>query len=677
MPLTGKYRFMIFALWVVFTSNAFARQSDTTAVRDSTIINLEEIIVRGDQEKIEKQAIPTWLLSPVTPDVIDALDRIPGLSNVQSVNYPIVYRGQYGNRLRIEQNGNRRAGITPEGGYLADDINPGDVNSIKMITGVEKVIYGSGASGGVLKIDQFGHFNEKKDRLHEAYLSYGTNNRNRIAGFRSGMKGEHLNFFLTGRNQKAEDYQTPSQHTITNSAYYLNNVSAGLQYRDQAKKNVFNLMHTYSNGNRERPQGFQANPLELRNFRNRYTHQTSLEHTINREEKSKTSQRLSMLFLETNQVIDSYSSEMAELRLNRTRTYLKRAVDYDAKHRLHLGNQILTLGTDLYHSHQRETNNEKDFISGESRPEELTGIRREYQAGLFAMSDHSFDQFDLRTAIRFDRALIGNGDSLSDFGALTGGADLTWKQSDHLLSVISVGRFFRYPTPQEAMGVFFGGRGIFRGNPDIRPEYSHQAEWTIKSVIRKIHLQVTAFYHHFNDRITALPVADGSFLYENVEFARTKGIEFIAVQSLGDNRQSHQGKLTLTASMTRGDIMQGGNFSDQAEPMIGIPPADVRLGGQYIYRMRQNLVFRMAGDISRTADFHRIPERFINQTFAVVPTDGYWLVNLHPELEIQTTGTTIITGISIRNLTNSAYFPFGTRVMEMGRNVIFSVRVAF
>lgn len=299
----------------------FGQTSDT--------IKLKEVIISGDNQTIEKALIPSHLISGTNPNITDALNQLPGFFKVQSNNYSITYRGQYGNRLRVEQNGNRRSGVTPEGGYFAEDINPSDIDEIKIVNGAEKVIYGSGSSGGIIQLNDVDKFEEMKSPIHHIYTAYSSNNQNRILGMMTGFQKERLKLRISGRFQDTGDYKTGDGTTVNNSSYQQNNLSLKLLIKGKNDKNLWDISQQLNNGNWNRPQGFQNNPLELRNFKNNYNSQSTVKHTSSIRPNIKLTNRASLLLLQTDQSIRSFNSDMTDINVERIRTYTKNTLDYE------------------------------------------------------------------------------------------------------------------------------------------------------------------------------------------------------------------------------------------------------------------------------------------------------------------------------------------------------------
>lgn len=658
-------------------NTADAKRQDTLEMYRDTI-RLKEVIINGELSKIESDLISKKLLTYTSPTIIDAIDRIPGFFKVQSNNYPLTYRGQYGNRLRIEQNGNRRSGVTPEGGYLAEDINPGEIGEINIVNGAEKAIYGSGSSGGVLQLNDSDDFKRTFNRPTALFATYGTNNSNRMLGINTGLYRKRFILKLSARHQNTGNYQAPGQQEIDNSSYRQNNLSLKASLKDASGKNQLFITQQFNEGSWNRPKGFQNNPLELRNFKNRYNYQTNVRLKSALKKNLKLENRVSLLLLETDQTINSFSANMQTLNLERIRTYTKNTLDYEGALQFKISeNSSVKSGIDLYQSNLKELYTEFDHLNETIILEEFVAERREYQGGLFALLNHKMNKVDFMGSFRLDYARIGNQNALSTFHTVTGGTDVSWLISKLLKSTWSVGRYFRYPTQQEAVGVFFGGRGTFLGNPDINPEYSHQLEWKLGGTKNQLSYQLSAWYHHFNERITAIPTRDNTFTYMNVENARTIGAEWIVSYQSKQLTNDAYYIITFSGTSIRGDELTDNSLFETTEPLVGIPPTRVRLFATYIRKLNQKTNVSIDTGIEKIAAFDRLPERFINQTFAVVPTAGYWLINAGIEINHQFPNKQMVFNIRGTNLTNSSFFPFGTRVTEMGRNMLLSIRYEF
>ena len=648
----------------------FGQTSDT--------VKLKEVVISGDHQTIEKTLIPPHLISGTSPNIADALNQLPGFFKVQANNYSITYRGQYGNRLRVEQNGNRRSGVTPEGGYFAEDINPSDINEVKVVSGARKVIYGSGSSGGIIQLNDVDNFEKTSTTDHQIYTAYGSSNKNRILGMTTSLQKARIKLKVSGRFQGTDDYKTGDGTTVNNSSYQQNNLSLKMLIKNKNAKSLWDFSQQINNGNWNRPQGFQNNPLELRNFKNDYNSQTTVKHTSSVRPTIKLSNRASLLLLQTDQSIRSFNSDMTDINVERIRTYTKRTVDYEFATDFALGdNTSMQGGIDLYYSSLEELNSEDNYINNTFIENELIDERLDYQGGIFGLVDYKLAHLSVTGALRWDIASIGNQDQMRTFSAATGGIDLTVMFSDFIKSTWSLGRFFRYPTQQEAVGVFFGGRGTFLGNADIKPEYSHQLDWSVSGVKNKFSYKVTAWFHHFSGRITPIPTGENEFTYQNVENARTIGAEWLLSHHSQNSNDRHHFILNLSGTVLKGDVLAESSLSETIEPLVGIPPARIRLFGIFIVKVNEKSSLSTEAGLEKVADFSRLPDRFINQTFAVVPTAGYLLLNAGIEYTRQICQNKLSLSVRGTNLSNTNFFPFGTRVADMGRNILLAVKYRF
>ena len=244
-------------------------------------------------------------------------------------------------------------------------------------------------------------------------------------------------------------------------------------------------------------------------------------------------------------------------------------------------------------------------------------------------------------------------------------------------------RYFRYPNQLETTGEAARGRGIFIGNPDISPEYSYQLEWRLSGKRSSFSYQLNSWYTYFQGRISEVPQDNGTFTYENLDNARNMGVEIVfnkkiplfqASNGASANAFAHLLDLSITGTAIVGDELAEGLFSEAIDPLLGVPPARLSLMARYTGPLVQGTEWSVHSKLDRVSEFSRFPGGFNNQTFGIEEAPAYWLLGIGVEVEKQIGIHSLQLGVNATNLTNSNYFPFGTRVMEMGRNFQFNLR---
>ncbi len=662
---------IVFLLFLVLTIpfKLVSQSNSNRQNKDSVTVELDSVIVFGRAA----QSVPSHLRQGINPNLIDALDHIQGIFKIHDTAYPLVYRGMHSNRVRIERNGVLRTGVVDQG-YLVDDVNPENLQSIKVVKGIERILFGSGAIGGVIRIDEL---DATSDSPNSAYSSYSSNNRAKVFGLTLAKKSERFGIRFSGRRNDAENFRFPNDEISLNSAYHQNNLSfsTALNNADKTFNAVWN--HQFSNGLLERPQGFQNNPFDLRSFKNRFTYQSDFRTRIELKNKAVFEQRLWGLFLKTDQIRNSFDANFQSLNSQEIRLYDKQSAGYRANIQFS-SNQYwnIKVGADLTGSWLEEQISIQDFLNPVFSNETLSN-RIEKMAGAFAMVRYRQGNITLSAAMRGDIAAIGDKEQSLDFQALSGGLELEWLGSRHLKNTISLSRQFRYPSQQESVGILFGGRGIFRGNPEIKPEFSHQIEWNLVGYSGRWEYNLESWLAIFDNRITEAPLGGGEFTYENIARARTFGFEgrlsYLWPEPFGQDEM----RISFSNSFIQGDNLGEEGLFSKGEPLIGIPSMRLRWGIDYKKKVSDKLSANSYFSLDRVSALQRLPNGPIRQTFGTIETASYWLASIKIEASWNSISKGLSLGLSVTNLTNSNYFPFGARIRGMGRNLNSYLRFSF
>jgi len=629
--------------------------------RDTTFVT-----VLGSTELLQSALNSRNLLKGTEPELINALDQLPGIFKIHEAGFPLVYRGMSASRLRIERNGALRSGFVQQG-YLLEDINPDNVSQLRIVKGAESVLYGTGGSGGVITIDENALERSVKSSL---YLAYGSNAGTRTIGLKTGKKGKGLNWLLSGRVSGADDFNAGDGSAINNSARNQNGLNLSLQ-KSFSPTTLLTWNHDLSNGSIERPQGFQNNPFELRKYKNHYSYQSNFKAETDLDNGDRLEQNAWVVFSENDQQIRNFNGSFTELNVFENRNYTRQSFGYRVNWLKH-SNEALKwrIGGDFISARMDQLDVRDNFINQVFDIVTFTQSRRENMGGLFGMAQLHKGKLDIDFSLRADMASIGNAEQRNDYTILSGGISLEWKANDRTSQNLSLTRQYRYPTQDESLGVIFGGRGIFRGNPDIKPEYSNQLEWSITSKRGHWEYAFSTWLSLFEDRISELFLGNGEFTYRNLSRARTAGFDARIDYVVPGLPTGDLAVLSLTGSLIRGDDLgTEGWFSSGEDPLIGIPPRRLRLSGRWQKAFSTKFSLTSSVDLEYIDDYDRLPSGTIRQTFAVQPTDGYVLLNLDLSGNLAFKSRTIQFGVRATNLTNSTYFPFGARIMGVGRDI--------
>ncbi len=598
---------------------------------------------------------------------MDLLDRIPGVVRAQASSFPISYRGQTGSRLRIQQNGARRAGLNPQG-YLAQDLNVSNLSTARVVGGIEKAIYGSGAIGGVLVLEDRQAIQKAPNSI---FSQFRANNNARQLGFRWNTGNNKTNLEIAGNGINTENFHLADGQTARNSAIQEYNLSSSVT--TEFRKTKVYWRQKWSTGNWQFPQGFQNNPFELRELNNSFTYQSDIKINYDLKNDWKITQQVWGLLLETDQKQDQYNAQFDAINFQIERSYRRFGFGYNGILKKSFDHYSLKTGMDLYTSRLDENRSERDRVQNSST-DALVARRLDQQTGVFLQANSIGQKVQWTGVIRGDLAVNSNLDAQRVYtSAVSGGIEANWSvwKTNHQ---ISIGRYFRFPRPEESGGELFGGRGIFRGNPDIRPEYSYQLDWSITKKLKSTTLKINSWLTHFDDRIVEVPIAQNVFQYGNIEQARTFGLEWQISQVLL-NQKAHNLMGYISGLAMRGDDLAGVNFFSKGSRSNGIPPAHVQGKLKYKTWLRE-IPLQFGIDVRHFLEFIA-PSGFTNQVWAVRDAPAYTLIGLSTNTRLHWGKHSLSLTMSVTNLTDQPYFPFGTRIMGMGRDFQFGLNYIF
>ena len=660
-------------LWMTLATTLVAQTDKADSLlqnRDTTVVT-----VLGSTELLQSSLNGRKLLTGTEPELINALDQLPGMFKIHEAGFPLVYRGMADSRLRIERNGALRTGFVQQG-YLLNDVNPDNVTEMRIVKGAESVLFGTGASGGVITIDEDRVSGPIKSSL---YASFGTNASAQTLGLTTGSGKSSLRWLLSGRQSMAGNFSFGNGETALNSARDQSSIKLALQSKFKTTTR-FTWNHDWSQGFIERPQGFQNNPFELRRYKNHYNYQSNLKAESALQNGDRLEQNAWVLFSENDQELRNFNGTFTQLNVFENRNYTKQAFGYRINWFKAAKNNISwRFGADFVSSRTDQRDVRDNFINQVFGIVSFTQSRRENMGGLFGLAHYEKGKLQLDISARTDMAGIGNNTQTSNYSILSGGATATWQANPRLQHSLSLTRQFRYPTQDESVGIIFGGRGIFRGNPDIRPEFSNQLEYGIKGKIaRQWDYAISGWLALFEGRISEFFLGNGEFTYRNLSRARTMGIEGRLDYLIPNLSIDDLAVISITGSWIQGDdLATEGWFSAGEEPLLGIPPGRIRLSGRWQKALSNRFSLTSSADIEHVLDYDRLPSGAIRQTFGVQATDSYWLLNLDFSGQLQLKTKQLQLGIRMSNLTNSSYFPFGARIMGIGRDIRFYIRFTF
>ncbi len=634
---------------------------DTTRVTVLDEIVVTDSLVQTEKSTTSKSGRSLW----------DVLDDIPGVTRIQENAYPLVYHGQSANNLRIERDGLTLFGINNHG-YYGTDVNTDDLESVGVVNGGRRVLSGSGASGGVIKLQSK---DPRQAESSSVYSSFGTNGNSFSVGGRYGLRAKKQGFVMRLKDRRRDNISFAGGDTAGNSAMKQSSVSLGV-YFDPVSRLSITSGHFLSRGEWERPQGFQNNPNELRTLKNNFAYQSELglKWGATRQHEGKFWFRTGSY----DEFRDSYDINFLMINVAEVRSYKQTSAGHRTKVNFHHGGNLEGQGgVDLVFVKQNDGRVIRDFVRNIEERFTLDVAHKELRTGLFYhLQTKRQNPWNMEVAIRGDMGAIG--ERLEQIRLMpTGSFTVKWQPRQTILSSWTLGRYFRWPSYQETAGELAGGRGIFLGNSGIKPETSYQLDWLIRGSFGKFDWTASSWAALFTNRITEVPVSDGVFSYENVNSARTVGMDLSSTWRVFRLPRSGTISLIQQINLIKGDELVAASLFDNGTPLFGIPPGKLSSGISLNYLLPPRIKLNGALTYSHNFAFQRLPEATGRQIWAVVPTPAYSLWDFSLDITYFDNFMHVDLGIQVTNLTDRAYVPFGIRIPGMGRNLLFSLAFNF
>ncbi|WP_073228013.1 TonB-dependent receptor [Pedobacter caeni] len=242
----------------------------------------------------------------------------------------------------------------------------------------------------------------------------------------------------------------------------------------------------------------------------------------------------------------------------------------------------------------------------------------------------------------------------------------------------NMGKSFRMPIPKElgANGVNYHYFSYEKGNPNLSPELSYQADLGLSWKAEKWSVAFSPFYNYFPNYIYLNPTADHDYDYgagnQIFQYAQSRVMRYGAELQL---------KLKLLKNLSTEALAEylyakqlSGDKKGYVLPFS--PPPSLLLNLTYsadLSKALTNAYFSV--DYRITAKQHRIvpPEK---------KTEGYGIFNIQAGTKINVNGMPVSVNLQAQNLLNTKYLNHTSfyRLIELpeaGRNLILSISIPF
>ena len=494
-------------------------------------LKLNELVVTGvtGDTKLKNSTAPISIVSgkelrqTTSTNIIDAIAHQPGVSQITTgggISKPII-RGLGYNRIIVMSEGVRQEG-QQWGDEHGIEIDAQNVNSVEILKGPASLMYGSDAMAGVLILHS-SPIQPEGEMKATVSTEYQTNN---------GLFDYSLNF---AGNQKGfvwdARFSDKYAHAYKNK---YNGYVPGSQFSERAGRLMLGLNKRWGDSHLTWATYHQT-PSIVEGERDEVTGElecaTSNVKTYSKALPFQQIKHYKAVWDNSLNLPKGWLKAIIGYQQNRRQEFEEDADEYELFFKLH------TLTYDLRYLSQ-ESNGwklaggvngmwQQSLNLGE---ESLIPEYKLFDFGAYATVSKTLDNLTLNGGLRYDhRHLDFNA---RNFSGLTGSIGAVWNASEHLNLRLNLARGFRAPNMSElgSDGIHEGTLRYEIGNPDLKPEYSWQADLGLDFTSQSVSAQVALFANRienyiFSQRID-LVMEEGFRTYEYTQGdARLLGFE--------------------------------------------------------------------------------------------------------------------------------------------------------
>ena len=507
------------------------------SVKDTTDLffrhlKLNELVVTGvtGDTKLKNSTFPITLVSgkdlrsTASTNIVDAIAHQPGVAQITTgsgISKPII-RGLGYNRIITMSEGVRQEG-QQWGDEHGIEVDANNVNSVEILKGPASLMYGSDAMAGVVILHPAPILPEGEMKANVS-SEYQTNN---------GLIGYSLNF---GGNQHGivwdARYSGKFAHTYKNK---YDGYVPGSQFREQAARLMFGLNKQWGHSHLIWTTIHQT-PSIIEGERDEETGVlTATSNSLSILSSLSSQTRDARDASDTREAIKSYSPSLPFQQIkhykavwdnsfNLSHGWLKAIVGYQQNRRqefeesedeYELFFKLHTLTYDLRYLSQ-DWNGWKlaGGINGMWQQSQNLGEEtlipdyKLFDIGGYATVSKTLDRLTLNGGLRYDHRHLDFNNR--NFGNLTGSIGTVWNISDHTNLRLNLARGFRAPNMSElgSDGVHEGTLRYEIGNPDLKAEYSWQADLGLDFTSQYFSAQIALFANRIENYIFAKRIGE-------------------------------------------------------------------------------------------------------------------------------------------------------------------------
>ena len=544
-----KLYFILSLLWICTAATAqdhkhhynHEHPSDSTDVFYRHL-KLNELVVTGvtGDTKLKHSTAPISIVSgkelrqTSSTNIIDAIAHQPGVSQITTgsgISKPII-RGLGYNRIIVMNEGIRQEG-QQWGDEHGIEIDPQNVNSVEILKGPASLMYGSDAMAGVL-ILHGSPIQPEGEMKASVSTEYQTNN---------GLFDYSLNF---AGNQKGFVWDARFSDKYAHA--YKNKYDGyvpGSQFSERAGRLMLGVNKHWGYSHLTWTT-FHQTPSIVEGERDEVTGElecaTDNVKTYSKALPFQQIKHYKAVWDNSLNLPKGWLKAIIGYQQNRRQEFEDDADEYELYFKLH------TVTYDLrYLSQEFGGWKMAGGINGmwqqslNLSEETLIPEYKLFDFGAYATVSKALDNLTLNGGLRFDNRHLDY--HTRNFSGFTGSIGAVWNASEHLNLRLNLARGFRAPNMSElgSDGVHEGTLRYEIGNPDLKPEYSWQADLGLDFTSQYVSAQVALFanrieHYIFAQRIDEV-IEEGFRTYEYTQgdarlLGFEAGVDFHPIHSL-------------------------------------------------------------------------------------------------------------------------------------------------
>ena len=465
-------------------------------------LKLNELVVTGvtGDTKLKNSTAPISIVSgkelrqTTSTNIIDAIAKQPGVSQITTgsgISKPII-RGLGYNRIIVMNEGVRQEG-QQWGDEHGIEIDPQNVNSVEILKGPASLMYGSDAMAGVLILHGSPILPEGEMKATIS-TEYQTNNG--LFDYSLNFAGHQKTFVWDGR------FTDKMAHAYKNK---YDGYVPGSQFKERAARLMFGLNDTWGHSHLT-GSVFHQTPSIVEGERDEETGELECAtDNIKTYSKALPFQQIwhyKAVWDNSFNLPKGWLKAIVGYQQNQRQEFEESADEYELYFKLH------TITYDVRYLSQ-EWNGWKmaGGINGMWQQslnlgeEALIPEYKLFDIGGYATISKTMDNLTLNGGLRYDNRHIDFHSR--NFGSISGSIGAVWNVCQHTNLRLNIARGFRAPNMSElgSDGIHEGTLRYEIGNPDLKPEYSWQADLGLDFSSEYISAQVALFANRIENYI--------------------------------------------------------------------------------------------------------------------------------------------------------------------------------